>query len=53
MGFTPAGYEDTGGSFRLHFPGGNATIARLLVRDLIPRALPGNSAEDVVTARVN
>jgi spermidine dehydrogenase len=53
MGFTPAGYEDTGGSFRLHFPDGNATIARLLVRDLIPRAVPGNSAEDVVTARVD
>jgi spermidine dehydrogenase len=53
MGFTPAGYADTGGSFRLHFPDGNATIARLLVRDLIPRAVPGNSAEDVVTARVN
>jgi spermidine dehydrogenase len=53
MGFTPAGYEDTGGSFRLHFPDGNATIARLLIRDLVPRAVPGNSAEDVVTARVN
>jgi len=53
MGFTPAGYADTGGSFRLHFPDGNATIARLLVRNLIPRAVPGNSAEDVVTARVN
>ena len=53
MGFTPAGYEDTGGSFRLHFPDGNATIARLLVRNLIPRAIPGNSAEDIITARVN
>jgi spermidine dehydrogenase len=53
MGFTPAGYEDTGGSLRLHFPDGNATIARLLVRDLIPGAVPGHSAEDVVTARVN
>jgi spermidine dehydrogenase len=53
MGFTPAGYEDTGGSYRLHFPDGNATIARLLVRNLIPSAVPGNSAEDVVTARVN
>jgi spermidine dehydrogenase len=53
MGFTPAGYADTGGSFRLHFPDGNATIARLLVRDLIPRAVPGNSVDDVVTARVN
>jgi spermidine dehydrogenase len=27
------GYEDTGGSYRLHFPDGNATIARLLVRN--------------------
>ena len=53
MGFTPAGYADTGGSFRLHFPDGNATIARLLVRDLIPNAVPGDSVDDVVTARVN
>jgi spermidine dehydrogenase len=53
MGFTPAGYEDTGGSLKLHFPDGNATIARLLIRNLIPRAVPGNSAEDVVTSRVN
>jgi spermidine dehydrogenase len=53
MGFTPAGYEDTGGSFRLHFPDGNATIARLLVRDLIPRAVPGKGVEDIVTAKVN
>jgi spermidine dehydrogenase len=53
MGYTPSGYEDTGGSLRLHFPDGNATIARLLVRDLLPGAVPGNSAEDIVTARVN
>ena len=38
---------------RLHFPDGNATIARLLVRNLIPNAVPGHSADDVVTARVN
>ncbi|MEP6547442.1 MAG: FAD/NAD(P)-binding protein [Gammaproteobacteria bacterium] len=53
MGFTPAGYADTGGSLRLHFPDGNATLARLLVRNLLPGAVPGGSAEDVVTARVN
>jgi spermidine dehydrogenase len=53
MGFTAAGYQDTGGSLRLHFPDGNATIARLLVRNLIPSAVPGSSAEDVITARVN
>ena len=51
MGFTPSGYEDTGGSLRLHFPDGNATIARALVRDLVPQALPGDGIADLVTAR--
>jgi spermidine dehydrogenase len=37
----------------IHFPDGNATIARLLVRSLIPAAVPGGTQEDVVTARVN
>ena len=36
-----------------HFPDGNATIARLLVRQLIPEALPGNTAADVVLAKAN
>ncbi len=36
-----------------HFPDGNASIARLLVRKLIPEAIPGNSAIDVVMARAN
>jgi spermidine dehydrogenase len=53
MGYTPAGYKDTGGSQVLHFPDGNATIARLLVRRLIPRAVPGSTALDVVSARVD
>jgi spermidine dehydrogenase len=52
MGFTPAGFADTGGSKTLHFPDGNATIARLLVRKLLPTAVPGGTLEDVVTARV-
>ena len=34
-----------------HFPDGNASVARLLVRSLIPRAMPGTTMEDVVTAR--
>ncbi len=33
-----------------HFPDGNASIARLLVRDLIPGIAPGNTMEDIVTA---
>jgi len=36
-----------------HFPDGNASIARLLVRKLIPDAIPGNSAADVVTAKAD
>ena len=36
-----------------HFPDGNASVARLLVRSLVPGALPGNTMEDVVTARAN
>ncbi len=52
MGYTPAGYADTGGSKNLHFPDGNATIARLLVRSLVPDAVPGGTAEDIVMARV-
>jgi spermidine dehydrogenase len=36
-----------------HFPDGNASIARLLVRSLIPSAVPGHTMEDVVTSRVD
>ena len=36
-----------------HFPDGNATIARLLVRRLVPEAAPGSTAEDIVQARLN
>jgi spermidine dehydrogenase len=54
MGPTPAGYADTGGSYKLHFPDGNATIARLLVRDLVPAAFSSASrAENIVAARAN
>ena len=52
MGFTPAGYAD-GGSYKFHFPDGNATIARLLVRRLVPGALPGQDARDIVTAKAD
>ncbi|MEM7082797.1 MAG: FAD-dependent oxidoreductase [Pseudomonadota bacterium] len=36
-----------------HFPDGNASVARLLVRALIPAAMPGVSMEDVVTERAD
>ena len=53
MGYTAAGYSADGGSDVLHFPDGNASIARLLVRDLIPAAIPGKDCQDVVTAKVD
>jgi len=36
-----------------HFPDGNATITRLLVRKLIPAAIRGNSAADIVLAKAD
>jgi spermidine dehydrogenase len=36
-----------------HFPDGNASIARLLVRSLVPGSAPGGTMEDIVTARMN
>ena len=34
-----------------HFPDGNASIARMLVRKLIPGIAPGSTMEDIVLAR--
>lgn len=53
MGFTPAGYADTGGSVFMHFPDGNATIARGLVRTLIPKALPPHGLNALVNVPLN
>jgi spermidine dehydrogenase len=53
MGYTPAGFVATGGSPFFHYPDGNASIARLLVRDLIPAAMPGADAKDIVSARAD
>ncbi|HTX58025.1 MAG TPA: FAD/NAD(P)-binding protein [Verrucomicrobiae bacterium] len=33
-----------------HFPDGNASIARMLVRSLVPGSLPGHTMEDIVLA---
>ena len=53
MGYTPAGYSESGGSYTFHFPDGNASIARLLVRALIPGAIFGHDAQDIVTAKTD
>lgn len=34
-----------------HFPDGNASLARLFVRRLIPSVAPGHTMDDIVTAR--
>ena len=47
MGLT----EQTSSGPYFRFPDGNASIARLLVRSMIPGVAPGNSMEDIVTAR--
>ena len=60
-GFTYAGFGGMGlggepgkeEPYIFHFPDGNASIARLLVRSLLPDALPGGTMEDVVTARAD
>jgi len=39
------------GKYIYHFPDGNASIARLLVRNLVRGVAPGDSMEDIVTAR--
>jgi spermidine dehydrogenase len=36
-----------------YFPDGNASVARLLVRKLIPDAAPGKSMEDIVSAQID
>jgi spermidine dehydrogenase len=58
--FTYAGFDGLGlgehekeEPYIFHFPDGNASVARLLVRALIPGAMPGRSMEDVVTARAD
>jgi spermidine dehydrogenase len=52
MSYTPSGYV-VGGSYVFHFPDGNASIARLLVRNLIPGAIPGSTSTDIVGARAD
>ena len=62
-GFHGMGFPDSGPSEGIfpvvtptsdqyfRFPDGNASIARLLIRELIPATAPGVGAEDIVTAR--
>ncbi len=51
MGFTPRGEATPQPPYHFHFPDGNASIARALVRALEPEAAAGHTAEDLVTAK--
>jgi spermidine dehydrogenase len=44
-------FRGDGDPYIFHFPDGNASIARMLVRRLIPAVASGSTMEDVVTAR--
>jgi len=45
--------NDEADKYFFHFPDGNASIARLLVRKLIPAAISGTSASDVVLTKAD
>ncbi len=51
IGLTAEPHEEE--PYIFHFPDGNASIARLLVRKLVPGAVPGHTMDDLVTARAN
>ena len=53
LGFTrPSSRRDVE-PYIFHFPEGNAGVARLIVRALIPSALPGTTMDDQVTATLH
>ncbi len=45
--------NDEAEKYFFHFPDGNATIARLLVRQLIQGSVPGSSVSDVILAKAD
>ncbi len=53
IGGSQHGREPEYNESSVYFPDGNATIARMLVRRLLPEAIPGETLDDLFTARVN
>ena len=53
LSFTAEGAVTPQEPYNFHYPDGNASIARMLVRSLIPGSIPGHTAEDIVTAKVD
>jgi spermidine dehydrogenase len=50
LGLPAADNPERSEPYIYHFPDGNASLARLLVRSLLPAAAPGNTMEDIVLA---
>ena len=53
LSFTALGEVTPSKPYHFHFPDGNASIARMLVRSLIPASAPGRTPEDIVTAKID
>jgi spermidine dehydrogenase len=53
MSFTARGDAAGHEPYNFHHPDGGASVARHLVRALLPDVLPGETAEDLVTARAD
>jgi spermidine dehydrogenase len=47
------GPEEKEEPYIFHFPDGNASVTRLFVRSLIPAVIPGQTMDDVVTAKAD
>jgi spermidine dehydrogenase len=52
LGVVPGGPASDYEAVTQHFPDGNASVARLLVRSLVPASANGSSMEDMLTARM-
>jgi spermidine dehydrogenase len=53
MSFTARGDATPKPAYNFHFPDGNASVARLLVRALMPDVVPGTTAPDSVLAKID
>ena len=51
LGLPASEYPEWQEPYIYHFPDGNASLARLLVRALVPGVAPGDTMDDVVLAR--
>ena len=49
----PGSRPESDEPYIFHFPDGNAGVARAIVRQLIPDALPGHTMEDLVSTGVD